>query len=100
MQTWGGCSQFCQSNGGCSVLQPSECGSLLLVTPGRLHELSFAVLLIPEIPGFVTEEPVLSNEQSRWLLQFSRTLGTGSGRLCLGLTLLVDITQTLVCLFV
>lgn len=35
----------------CTVLQSPEFGSLLLVTPGKLHELSFAVLLILEIPG-------------------------------------------------
>lgn len=45
----------------CNVLWPSEFGSLLLVTPGRPHELSFAVLLILEIPGFLLKESVLFN---------------------------------------
>lgn len=70
------------------------------VTPGRLRELSFAALLTPEIPGFITEESVLVNQQNRWLLEFGHALGTGSGRPCLDLTLLVDITQTLIRLFV
>lgn len=53
LQTWCSWSQFCQHNRDCNVLQSPEFGSLLLVTPGKLHELSFAILLILEIPGYL-----------------------------------------------
>ena len=49
------------NNRDCNVLRSSEFGSLLLVTPGRLHELSFAILRILENSGFLLKESVLSN---------------------------------------